>query len=215
MAKRLFKYNDQQWEDPGEGFSNEDVRKHLTSFFPELAQASIEEKTLDDGTVEVRFVKRAGTKGARGNRYQRIPIEDMLDPDVLASYRRMGYSFERIGKKVGVSAFVVSEYAKRVLPPDLLARQPKARVTDDRDGPDPSDFHEAQRAPAAAVARVEAAVTVRRELAAVAQDTPVETVAQGREAMLLAAIRQDLLAWQRALSAASAEVERLLGDGRG
>jgi len=60
---RIFKYQDQVWEDPGEGFSNEDVRKHLTQFFPELAQATINEKTLDDGTVEVRFVKRAGTKG--------------------------------------------------------------------------------------------------------------------------------------------------------
>lgn len=62
--KRVFKYNDQVWEDPGEGFSNEDVRTHLTQFFPELAQASIEEKKLDDETTEVRFVKRAGTKGA-------------------------------------------------------------------------------------------------------------------------------------------------------
>jgi PRTRC genetic system protein C len=211
MAKRLFKYNDQQWEDPGEGFSNEDVRKHLSSFFPELAQASIEEKTLDDGTVEVRFVKRAGTKGARG---KKVPIEDMLDPDVLAFYRRMGLSFGAIGEKVGASAFIVGEYARKVLPAELLGRQSKAQATA-QDRPDACELHEARRAPAAAVARVEAAVAVRRELSPVLPDTPVETSAQGREAMLLAAIRHDLLAWQQALGAAQAEVERLLGDGRG
>jgi PRTRC genetic system protein C len=65
MATRIFKYQDQTWEDPGEGFSNEDVKKHLTQFFPELAQATIEVKELDDGSTEVRFVKKAGTKGAK------------------------------------------------------------------------------------------------------------------------------------------------------
>jgi PRTRC genetic system protein C len=61
---RIFKYQDETYEDPGEEFSNEDVKRHLTTYFPELAQATIEEKKLDDGTVEVTFVKRAGTKGA-------------------------------------------------------------------------------------------------------------------------------------------------------
>ena len=61
---RIFKYQDQVWEDPGEGFNNEDVRKHLTQFFPELAQATIETKDMDDGSTEVRFVKKAGTKGS-------------------------------------------------------------------------------------------------------------------------------------------------------
>lgn len=64
---RIFKYQDQVWEDPGEGFSNEDVRKHLTQFFPELAQATIETKDMDDGSTEVRFVKKAGTKGVDGS----------------------------------------------------------------------------------------------------------------------------------------------------
>jgi PRTRC genetic system protein C len=60
---RVFKYHDQTWEGPGEEYTNEDVRRHLQTYFPELAQADIQEKTLDDGTVEVTFVKRAGTKG--------------------------------------------------------------------------------------------------------------------------------------------------------
>jgi PRTRC genetic system protein C len=65
---RTFKYQDQTWEDPGEEYTNEDVKRHLTTFFPELAQADIEEKKLagaegDADTVQVTFVKRAGTKG--------------------------------------------------------------------------------------------------------------------------------------------------------
>lgn len=60
---RIFRYGDHTWEDPGEEFSNEDVRRHLTTYFPELANAEIRERTLEDGTVEVTFVKRAGTKG--------------------------------------------------------------------------------------------------------------------------------------------------------
>ena len=60
---RVFRYGDEVWEDPGEEFSNEDVRRHLTTYFPELAQATVQEKTLEDGTTEVTLVKRAGTKG--------------------------------------------------------------------------------------------------------------------------------------------------------
>jgi len=60
---RVFKYGDQRWEDPGEGFSVDDVKKQLTTFYPELARAEAKQTTLDDGTVEVEFVKRAGLKG--------------------------------------------------------------------------------------------------------------------------------------------------------
>jgi len=60
---RIFKYGDQTYDDPGEEYTVEDVKRHLTTYFPELAQATIEEKTQDDGTVEVTFVKQAGKKG--------------------------------------------------------------------------------------------------------------------------------------------------------
>jgi PRTRC genetic system protein C len=62
-TNRIFKYQEHTYEDPGPEYTNEDVRRHLQTYFPELAQADIQEKTLDDGTVEVTFVKRAGTKG--------------------------------------------------------------------------------------------------------------------------------------------------------
>jgi len=60
---RVFVYGDQAWDDPGQEYDNEAVRDHLKTFFPELAQATIETRDLDDGRQEVRFVKRAGMKG--------------------------------------------------------------------------------------------------------------------------------------------------------
>lgn len=60
---RVFKYGDQAWADPGPEFSTEDVKRQLTSFFPELANADVKERELDDGRLEITFVKRAGTKG--------------------------------------------------------------------------------------------------------------------------------------------------------
>lgn len=59
---RVFTYNDQSWDDPGPEYSNDDVRKHLAGFFPELANAEAQIRDLDDGRQEVKFVKRAGTK---------------------------------------------------------------------------------------------------------------------------------------------------------
>lgn len=61
---RLFKYGDQAWEDPGAEFSNEDVKRQLTAYFPELSNADVKESALPDGRTEVLFVKRSGTKGS-------------------------------------------------------------------------------------------------------------------------------------------------------
>ncbi len=63
--KRVFKYAGQTFEDPGPDYSIEEIKQHLVGTYPEVAQSTVEEKTLDDGTLEVTFVKRAGTKGAR------------------------------------------------------------------------------------------------------------------------------------------------------
>lgn len=60
---RLFRYGDNAWEDPGPEFSNDDVRKQLATYFPELANADVKTSELPDGRTEVLFVKRSGTKG--------------------------------------------------------------------------------------------------------------------------------------------------------
>jgi PRTRC genetic system protein C len=63
VKTRVFKYGDQVWDGPGPEFSVEDVKRQLTTFYPELANADVKQRDLDDGRVEVKFVKRAGTKG--------------------------------------------------------------------------------------------------------------------------------------------------------
>lgn len=66
---RIFKYNDQEWGDPGQEYTVEDVRKQLASFLPEIARAGVEKKKLPDGTEQITFVKRSGTKGIDANQF--------------------------------------------------------------------------------------------------------------------------------------------------
>jgi PRTRC genetic system protein C len=64
--KRVFKYNGQTYADPNTAdatYTVEEIKQQLASVFPEIAQASVEKKTLADGTEEITFVKKAGTKG--------------------------------------------------------------------------------------------------------------------------------------------------------
>ncbi|MBN2389918.1 MAG: hypothetical protein JXR84_04300 [Anaerolineae bacterium] len=58
----VYKYQDYEYRDEAGEFTTEEVRKQLTQYFPELAQATAETKKVGDDTV-VTFVKRAGTKG--------------------------------------------------------------------------------------------------------------------------------------------------------
>ena len=61
---RIFRYGDKVFEDPGAEHSVEQIRKHLCQFFPELGHAKTEEKTLDDGTLEITFSKQVTRKGS-------------------------------------------------------------------------------------------------------------------------------------------------------
>lgn len=63
ITRRVFKYSGQTYEDPGPEYTVEEVKKHLATIFPEVSQAETEEKKLEDGTTEITFIKRAGTKG--------------------------------------------------------------------------------------------------------------------------------------------------------
>ena len=62
---RIFKYGDNTFQDPGDEFTTDDVKQSLAHTFPEIAQATVSEKTLDDGDVEITFIKRSGVKGRR------------------------------------------------------------------------------------------------------------------------------------------------------
>lgn len=95
QKERIFKYNDQVWADPGPEFTVEDVRKQLSTFFPELARAGIQKKDLPDGTQEVEFVKRSGIKGLELSQFpigvecpycgELFPVEDLPDHSVVIS----------------------------------------------------------------------------------------------------------------------------------
>jgi PRTRC genetic system protein C len=62
---RIFAYGDHRFDDPGAQYTTEQVRQHLVQYFPELAHATAEEKTLPDGTVEVAFRRQVARKGSR------------------------------------------------------------------------------------------------------------------------------------------------------
>ena len=61
--KRVFRYGQQTFPDPGAEYSTEQVLNHLRAFFPELGHARIDEKTLADGTLEITFSKQVTRKG--------------------------------------------------------------------------------------------------------------------------------------------------------
>jgi PRTRC genetic system protein C len=64
--RRVFRYADHTFDDPGADYSVEQVRQALLPYFPELAQATAEERPLADGTLQITFRKQVTTKGAAG-----------------------------------------------------------------------------------------------------------------------------------------------------
>ena len=63
-VKRIFIYGDQTFADPGAVYTPDQIRAHLSAFFPELGQATIVEKQREDGVVEITFHKQITTKGS-------------------------------------------------------------------------------------------------------------------------------------------------------
>jgi PRTRC genetic system protein C len=61
-GKRIFVYDGREFPDPDPNLSNEEVKKMMSDFFPELANAEIREHKKDENTL-VELVKRVGTKG--------------------------------------------------------------------------------------------------------------------------------------------------------
>ena len=60
---RIFRYADFTFPEPGAAFSTEQVQTHLASIYPEIAHATMTEKILPDGTVEITFRKQVASKG--------------------------------------------------------------------------------------------------------------------------------------------------------
>lgn len=63
-TRRIFKYGDKEFPDPGDEYTPQHILEHLKGYFPELGYAKIEEKTLPDGTLEIAFSKQVTRKGS-------------------------------------------------------------------------------------------------------------------------------------------------------
>ncbi|MBN2003952.1 MAG: hypothetical protein JXA21_11410 [Anaerolineae bacterium] len=68
----VYKYQDYTYRDEAGEFTAEDVKSQLRQYFPELANATAESKTLENGDTQVTFVKRAGTKGDGESAFLRV-----------------------------------------------------------------------------------------------------------------------------------------------
>lgn len=61
---RIFVYDGREFPDPDPQASVEEVRQHMSTFFPELTNAETREETRGDDHVYT-FTRRIGTKGRR------------------------------------------------------------------------------------------------------------------------------------------------------
>jgi PRTRC genetic system protein C len=59
---RIFVYDGREFPDPDPNKSVEEVKKTMTDFFPELANAEVKEAARGEDTL-YEFVKKVGVKG--------------------------------------------------------------------------------------------------------------------------------------------------------
>ena len=59
---RIFVYEGREFPDPDPAKSPEEVKKMMTDFFPELANADTKEATRGEDTL-YHFIKKVGVKG--------------------------------------------------------------------------------------------------------------------------------------------------------
>ena len=72
--RRTFIYGEHRFDDPGAAYTVEQIKSHLSQYFPELAHATTEEKTLPDGTVEITFRKQVARKGTGDEMDNRLSL---------------------------------------------------------------------------------------------------------------------------------------------
>ncbi len=62
MAKRIFLYEDREYDDPDPNMTIDEVRQYYAQYMPELSNATTSSKKEGDNDV-IEFKKRVGTKG--------------------------------------------------------------------------------------------------------------------------------------------------------
>ena len=91
ITKRVFAYDGQLFEDPGQTYSIKDVRDLLAKTYPELANGTWHSRELPDGTTEITFVKTTGEKGSHLSAAQLTQALVAIEPQpseaiILAKY---------------------------------------------------------------------------------------------------------------------------------
>ena len=64
QSTRQFKYNGVALQDPGPGFSLEQVREFYATLYPEIISAAIEGPTISGSKTVYEFRRAVGTKGS-------------------------------------------------------------------------------------------------------------------------------------------------------
>jgi len=62
-VRRVFRYGDHEFDDPGREYTVDQVRQILLPYFSELAHPTTDEKMLEDGTLQITFRKQVRRKG--------------------------------------------------------------------------------------------------------------------------------------------------------
>lgn len=62
MGNRVFVYDGREFPDPDPNLKVDEVRQHMSSFFPELSNAESKESKRGEDTI-IEFKRRVGTKG--------------------------------------------------------------------------------------------------------------------------------------------------------
>ena len=85
IPRRIFIYGEHRFKDPGAAYNVEQIRQHLSQYFPGLAHAATEEKTLPDGTVEITFRKQVARKGTGDGMDNRLSLL-LAELEVVSPY---------------------------------------------------------------------------------------------------------------------------------
>lgn len=81
-TRRIFKYDDKQFDTVPDSMSIDQAKKHLAMYLPELGNAVVKEE-VNEGLLTVTFHKQATTKGSDGELIATLstlpPIENLTE----------------------------------------------------------------------------------------------------------------------------------------
>lgn len=61
---RIFIYDGREFPDPDASKTPEEIKRMMSDFFPEVANADVKEHKKEDGSIAYEFIRKVGTKGS-------------------------------------------------------------------------------------------------------------------------------------------------------